>query len=68
MKRWLIVLVIARLFNLSCSVTSSLKDDSIYLFKILLLVSSILRKSSWEKIRYDGGFFVRDGCNSVCGC
>lgn len=41
--------MIAKLFSHSCSETSSLNDDSIF-FKILLLVSSILRKSSWEKL------------------
>ena len=42
--------MIARLFSRNCSATSSLKEDSIYFLKEVLLVSSILRKSSCEKL------------------
>ena len=38
------------LFSRNCSATSFLKEDSISFLKELLLVSSILRKSSLEKL------------------
>ena len=66
-NRWLKFSVIARLFSLSCSATSSLKDYSIYFLKVLLLVSSILRNSSTEKLDTMVIFFVRYGYGSVCG-
>ena len=40
----------ARLFCGNCSAISSLKVDSISFLKAVLLVSSILRKSLWEKL------------------
>ena len=49
-KRKLKFSVIARLFSLSCSATSTLKDNSNCYLKVLLLVSSILRKLSWGKL------------------
>ena len=49
-NRWLIFSVIARLLSRNCSVTSSLKVYSSSFLKELLLISSILRKSSWEKL------------------
>ena len=42
--------MIARLFSRNCSATSSLKEDLMSFLKELLLVSSILRKSSWDKL------------------
>ena len=49
-KRWLKFSVITKLFSLSCSVTSSLKDGLSSFLKVALLVSIILRKSSLEKL------------------
>ena len=66
-KRKLKFSVIARLFSLSCSATSTLKDNSICYLKVLLLVSSILRNSSTEKLDTMVIFFVRYGYGSVCG-
>ena len=45
-KHWLKYSVIARLFSRNFSAISSLKEDSMSFLKELLLVSSILRKSS----------------------
>ena len=42
--------MIERLFIHNCSVTFSLKEDSMSFLKELLLVSSILSKSSWDKL------------------
>ena len=39
----------ARLLRRKCSETSFLKVISIYFLKEVLFVSSILRKSSWDK-------------------
>ena len=47
-NRWLKFSVIAKLFNRSCSASSSLNDVLIYFLKVLFF-SSIFRKSSCEK-------------------
>ena len=65
-NRWLKFSVIARLFSLSCSASSSLKDDSSSFLKVLLLIFFYLEKVDMGKIEYDVGFFVRYGCGGVC--
>ena len=42
--------MITRLFSRKCLATSSLKKASMSFLKELLLISSILGKSSWEKL------------------